>query len=275
MELHFFKLDGAGNDFVGLDWRSKPRLSDAAAGALALRLCNRPTGAGADGLLLIEAPTGPEFDFTMRYLNRDGSEGGMCGNGARCIARLAHELGAAGRQMRFLTGAGPYRAEVFAEAVRVDFPSVNAVPREVHPAGEGWDGSAVHFLQVGVPHVVAFVKDLEGVNVLERGVALRRHSAFAPAGTNANFAELVGGETLRLRTYERGVEAETLACGTGSVATACCFAHRAGLRGKVELTVIPTSGIALQIGFEATGLGFDNVTLTGPANVIFEGRMRG
>ena len=274
MELHFFKLDGAGNDFVGLDWRSKSRLNDAEAAALALLLCNRPTGPGADGLLFIEAPISAEFHFTMRYLNRDGSEGGMCGNGARCIARLAHELGAAPSEMRFLTSAGPHRAQVYADAVRVDFPSVKEAPREVHPAGEGWDNSPVQFLKVGVPHAVAFVKDLEHVNVREKGAALRRHSAFAPAGTNANFAELVEEKVLRLRTFERGVEAETLACGTGSVATACCFARRAGLCGKVALTVIPTGGIPLEIAFETNGSGFDNITLTGPANVIFEGRMR-
>jgi diaminopimelate epimerase len=271
MKLPFFKLDGAGNDFVGLDWRGKPAASDGELGRMARLLCDRYHGVGADGILVLgDVAPSEGVHFSMRYLNSDGSVGEMCGNGARCIARFAHLLGAAPSTMRFLTGAGVYRAEILERDVRIHVPEVTQLPARISMTGPLRPFPEVQLLVVGVPHAVVFTEDLDLLDVFSSGKAIRHDPALAPRGANVNFAEQAG-EMVRVRTYERGVEAETQACGTGSVAAACCSATARGLSGPVEITVIPTSGIPLQIGLTRTESGYKNITLAGPANVTFQG----
>lgn len=270
MRVPFTKLDGAGNDFVGLDWRGKTPLPDDMAGQLARLLCDRHHGVGSDGVLMVLDPPSPDFDFTMLYLNADGSIGGMCGNGARCIAVFAHHLGASGQQMRFLTGAGPYTASIIPGGARVDFPDAPWLPERRAPHGPLRPLEHLLFIPMGVPHAVAFVEDLDLVDVATTGRELRHDPVFAPAGTNVNFAEMIGDQ-LHVRTYERGVEAETLACGTGSVATCCCHAWSNGRSGPQRYTVVPTGGIPLGITFDAGPNGFHAITLSGPATMRFHG----
>ncbi len=264
MQLKVFKYEGAGNDFVALDNRTGDVPDGEDRANLVRALCNRRRGLGADGVLVVEPPRAAS-DFAMRYHNADGSEGEMCGNGARCIAAFAVSLSAAGETMTFDTEAGAYRAQILKSGdVEVAFPDVNSRP-EFRPV-EDWD---IDFLVVGVPHAVVWVDDVEEVNVIASGRMLRNHGAFAPAGTNVNFAMADSDRHIRVRTYERGVEEETLACGTGSVSAAISLAHRRGMTGPQRITVIPTSGDALTIGFELNGIGSTNVTLSGPARFVF------
>jgi diaminopimelate epimerase len=275
MELAFYKLDGAGNDFVGIDARRLGRWTDERIGRLARLLCHRHHGVGADGILVIlpvEQAAGAAF--RMQYVNADGSIGGMCGNGARCAAVLAYHLGAAPAAMTFETDAGLYEATIVEGGARLRFPDLPALPVERRLLGTAAPLPAMDFLLCGVPHAVAFVEDLDLFPVAEAGRAVRHDPAFAPAGTNANFAEVQPDGTIRLRTYERGVEAETLACGTGSVATCCTHAARSGLRGDCRFTVIPTGGQSLGVEFHAGPGGYTSIHLTGPARLAFTGRAR-
>jgi len=271
MRLHFTKLDGAGNDFVALDWREHPAMDDAELARVARALCDRHRGVGADGLLVLEeAPAGLPVHFAMRYINRDGSIGEMCGNGARCMAVFAWHRGAAPAAMRFRTDAGIHEAEIREGGARVSFPDIDALPLEHTLAGASQAGQKALFLRVGVPHAIRFVEDIDMIDVFQVGREIRHDPAFAPKGTNANFAEWTG-EHLRVRTYERGCEEETLACGTGSVAAACCHLWRTGHRGAATVTVLPTGGVPLTIDAEATGTGFRAVRLGGHARMVFDG----
>jgi diaminopimelate epimerase len=197
----------------------------AADTAFIARLCDRRRGIGSEGLLLIQPSA--TADFRMRFFNPDGSEADLCGNGARCIARLAHELGAAPADMRIETAAGPVRAEILAALVRLHLPP----PKDWRPElSIAWKNSTnpLHFVNSGVPHAVAVVDGPPAVDVPALGAFIRRHPLFAPAGTNADFIQIDGPDSLAIRTYERGVEAETLACGTGIVAAAL-VAEKLGL----------------------------------------------
>ncbi|MBI1290742.1 diaminopimelate epimerase [bacterium] len=272
MKVPFVKLDGAGNDFVGIDWRGKVPLPEDMAGALARLLCNRHHGIGADGVLMVLDPPSPDFHFTMLYLNADGSVGGMCGNGARCIAVFAHHLGAAPTSMRFMTGAGAYTGAIIPGGARIDFPDAPWLPERRTPLGPLRPVEEALFLPMGVPHAVVFVEDLDLVDVAQLGREMRHDPAFAPAGTNMNFAQMVG-DRLHVRTYERGVEEETQACGTGSVATCCCHAWLAGATGPQRYVVVPTGGIPLGVGFDAQPDGFRAITLSGPATMRFRGEV--
>ncbi len=264
--MDFTKMNGAGNDFVVVDNR---------AGTLRLtgegiaRLCDRHRGVGADGLLAVE-PSESGADFRMRYYNADGGEADMCGNGARCFARFAARLlPGAPESLSFDTPAGLITARFSAELVTVNMsaPHDHRSPAELDLAGEQ---ASVHFLNTGVPHAVVFVEDVEAVDITTLGAALRRHEAFAPKGTNANFAQVLSPGSLSLRTYERGVEGETLACGTGVCATALLHHLASGTPSPVSVRV--RGGETLTVGFEKTPEGtFRNVTLTGPADFVFEG----
>ena len=270
MKLAFHKLDGAGNDFVCLDWRGRKPLGNEEAGRLAVALCNRFHGIGADGLMFLEDPQVAGTHFTMHHMNSDGSFAEMCGNGSRCMARYAHFIGAAPLQMSFLTGAGVYRADVAGEAISTHFPDVESLPVEKNLLGPLKPFLSATFLLVGVPHAVVFTEDLDLLDVNTVGREMRYDQAFAPAGTNLNFAEMKDG-VLHVRTYERGVEAETQACGTGSVATACCYARQKGLAGPVTLAISPTSGIRMAVSLTPTERGFRDITLTGPGRIVFSG----
>lgn len=271
MGLAFTKMDGAGNDFVAMDRRGLPPWDAAQLALLARTLCHRQHGVGADGVLVLSDAPSPDVDFAMRYINADGTIGEMCGNGARCMAVYAHRVGAAQETMRFQTDAGVYRAAVSGEHATIDFPDIETLPEVRRTHGPLHRALAFQYLVVGVPHAVMEVEDLDLFDVLGVGRAARHDQAFAPRGTNANFISLEGENRIRLRTYERGVEAETLACGTGSVASACCVAWSRSAHGPQRFTVVPTGGAELQIAFDAQRDGFRNVTLGGPARAVFTG----
>lgn len=264
--LTFWKMNGAGNDFVCVDNRKRAQRFSAKQIA---RLCHRQTGVGADGLLLLEMAPKGKGDFRMRYYNADGGEASMCGNGARCFAKFARQqTGWKKPSMRLLTQAGLVEAEFVGNNVRIQLtsPSIPLLNENIRLT----QGVAiVHFIDTGVPHVVVFVDDAERFPVEQVGRELRYHQNFQPQGTNANFAQVLRPGLLRLRTYERGVEGETLACGTG-VTAASLIAHAVhGFPSPIK--VITQGGDTLVVNFKKEGDSFQNVTLLGPAETTFKG----
>ena len=260
----FTKMNGAGNDFILIDNRMGDVRLDRSQIA---QLCDRHRGIGADGILLLEKP-GNRADFRMRYFNADGGEAEMCGNGARCFARFANKVAAAKEKISFETQAGLISAELKGDSVTLGMtePTDLRLHLELGIAGEN---KTVHFINSGVPHVVIPVVNIEDVDVRHEGAAVRYHKIFSPSGTNVNFMEKRGAKKIAIRTYERGVEDETLACGTGIVASALIFGATEGCQGP--MTVLARGGDELQVGFETVAGRFCNVTLTGPAQFVFEG----
>ncbi len=280
VQLRFWKLDGAGNDFIGFDNRKGLIADGAGRSALIRALCDRRTGVGTDGAILLERPRDAKTAHVrMRYYNCDGGEAEMCGNGARCLALFASVLGAApSRGMKIDTLAGIQKADVRKSGmVRIYLPDVGPLRRHARLEALSWSGP-VDFVRVGVPHAIVWVDDLEAVDVDSLGRALRHHEAFSPHGANVNFAAPDSGDgregrgaavAIAVRTYERGVESETLACGTGSVATALS-AVAAG-RARAPVTIRVRGGV-LVIGLDPVpGGGARKVTLTGPARIVFSG----
>ncbi|MBV8226471.1 MAG: diaminopimelate epimerase [Verrucomicrobia bacterium] len=262
--LRFTKMNGAGNDFVLIDNRS---------GALKLTrdqiafLCDRHRGIGADGVLLAEPATGAA-DFRMRYYNNDGGEAEMCGNGARCFSRFLNSIAGPLSQISFETRAGIIRAEIEGEHVKLGMGR----PRDLllnRTLDVGGVKLSTHFVNTGVPHVVTFVDDTESTPVEVWGAEIRFHAAFRPNGTNANFVEELEPGKLAIRTYERGVEAETLACGTGVIAAALIYSALSNAPAPLRLRV--RGGDWLEVGFRVNGQEFEDVTLKGPADFTFEG----
>lgn len=266
MRLSFTKMNGAGNDFVLLDNRSR---AISLTREQIARVCDRHRGVGADGLLLVEPPSSsPAAQLRMRYYNSDGGEAEMCGNGARCFARFAQRLGACGAHLAFDTMAGLVRATFEGERVVVALSE----PRDLKPGQKlalSCGETEVHSVNTGVPHAVVLVPDVEKVDVAALGREIRRHACFAPAGTNANFVQRLAGGAIRIRTYERGVEAETLACGTGVAASALVAHLRLGLPSPVAVRV--QGGDTLEVRFRRAGDRFAEVCLVGPADFAFEG----
>ena len=254
MKVRFVKMHGAGNDFVMIDDRDgafpAERTTLAALGA-------RGTGIGCEGIILVQKSA--TADFRMRFFNPDGSEAEMCGNGARCVAAFAREIGAAPSDtMRFETIAGEVRAEIVGRhLVRIALPD----PKDLR---EG-------FVNSGVPHKIVPVEDLEGADVAGEGRRIRYSAEFAPAGTNVDFVRYRPPHDAFIRTYERGVEAETGACGTGSVAAAVVGVAQHGLAFPVSVHTV--KGFDLTIGGETDGTSFHSVALTGPVARVFEGEI--
>jgi len=265
MSFPFLKMHGAANDFVIVDHRTAFLPEDL--GPLVRRLCDRRRGVGADGVLLIEPD--PELDFAMRYFNADGRTADFCGNGARCVARVALDqgLGRAG-EVRFRTAVGPMAARRGGEGRAIDlhFGRVERPAEEirVEVAGRAFAGRLVW---AGVPHFVTPVERVEWTPVQEWGAALRHHPRFEPAGANVDFVARLGPARVAMRTYERGVEAETLACGSGAIATAL-WAETAGERSPV--TVVTAGGDELIVRFREAEGGRD-VSLEGPTEIAFTG----
>ncbi len=265
-KLSFYKMSGSGNDFVMIDNRDgrldvEPRL-------LAERLCRRGMSVGADGVILVEPSS--KADFRMRIFNADGSEAEMCGNGGRCVARFAEILGIAGPRMAFETLAGLIRAEVKGERVKLQISQ----PRDLHLRQSiDVDGVAhqVHSINTGVPHAVIFCSDLEEVAVQALGHRVRFHPAFQPAGTNVDFAAVTDPRGLAIRTYERGVEGETLACGTGAVASALVGAALGLVSSPVQVRV--RSGETLTVHFDGRGPEFQEVFFEGQVRLIYQGEL--
>ncbi len=262
-KVHFTKMNGAGNDFVLLDNRAG---NLQLTGSQISRLCDRHRGIGADGVLVLE-PAANGADFRMRYYNADGGEAEMCGNGARCLARFTSEIAGPLEQLSFETPAGLIAAALGRDGVTLQMS-------EPHDLRLNLDVSALqqkircHYIDSGVPHVVIPVESIAKVNVREIGSAVRHHAVFAPRGANVNFIER-RGSGIAIRTYERGVEDETLACGTGVVASALIFAATEGAGSPVRVLV--KGGDELQVGFARDGERFTDVTLAGPADFVFEG----
>ncbi len=270
--LPFVKMSGAGNDFVVIDNRA---LNHSLTREQIARLCDRHFGVGADGLLAVE-PAGhdngaPEADFRMRYYNADGGEAEMCGNGARCFARFVHPLRRAeAERVRFLTPAGLITGEYVGDEVRINLTAPTET-RTHQRADFGWGEIEYHFMNTGVPHAVVYVSDAETAEIIPWGRAIRRSPIF-PRGTNVNFVQVSSPTKLIVRTYERGVEDETLACGTGVVASAL-LTHRVR-QLALPLDISVRGGDHLTVAARVEGDEFHDVTLTGPAVETFSGEIR-
>ena len=265
--IPFFKMSGSGNDFIIVDNREavvpEPRLHELIVGA-----CRRKLSVGADGLILIEPSE--TVDFKWRFFNADGSVAEMCGNGARCAARFAFLHGIAGRRLAFETLAGIIDADVGAETVRIGMTDPTNLENGRSLVLDG-KTVAVASVNTGVPHVVMMVEDIEAVDVVATGRRIRHHADFAPAGTNVNFVAVDADGRIFIRTYERGVEDETLACGTGNVAAALILAHDRGLASPIRLNT--RSGATLSVHFERQGEAYREVFLEGDARVIYRGEL--
>lgn len=264
MTLNFTKMNGAGNDFVVIDHRALDQNLSKEQIAL---LCDRHRGVGADGLLAVE-PAENGADVKFRYYNADGGEAEMCGNGARCFGRFtARLLGGDRRELTFETIAGTLKAELLGSEVRIDMSNPTGLEMDSPVESVG----SVHNLNTGVPHAVVFVDDLEGCDIVKNGAAIRYHKHY-PSGTNANFVAILAPDHLAVRTYERGVEDETLACGTGI--TACALIHHLLTGAPSPIKIDVRGGETLSIGFEpGPDRTFSKVTLTGPADFVFEGQI--
>ena len=266
-KIAFTKFSGSGNDFIFIDNRNLEHQADAMIGFVQ-RVCRRGQSVGADGLMFIEPSE--HADFKWRFFNADGSEGEMCGNGGRCAARFARELGIATDSVSFETIAGVIDATMNASSVKLRMTQ----PFDYRP-GIRLDingrGVVVDHMNTGVPHAVEFMDDVEEVEIVADGRAIRTHGEFAPAGANANFAQISGDSSLTLRTYERGVENETLACGTGAVATAILAATRRLVTAPVDVQV--RSGEILKIYFEGVGAEVSDVYMEGETRLVYQGEM--
>lgn len=284
-------MSGSGNDFVVID--NRRHILRGSISDWAKKLCHRQFGVGADGLLLLELPlrqrdrygrtaAAAATDvtavpaFQMVYYNGDGSRADMCGNGARCMAWFAHEQGVVGNSFRFKTDAYPVGATVDGSIVKVSLADAQDFKSEVI-AKVGGKVFKPAYLNTGVPHAVLFVADAEKVAVNELGRALRFHKAFGPKGTNVNFVQKLGPNKIRVRTYERGVEGETLACGTGVTASAIA----AALKGIVKLPVhcVVAGGDTLTVNFKMQrdnpGRPATHISLEGPVRLTFKGTIGG
>ncbi|PIE67583.1 MAG: diaminopimelate epimerase [Deltaproteobacteria bacterium] len=265
--IPFYKMSGSGNDFIIIDNRRKQVPEDRLA-QLVVGACRRKLSVGADGLMLIE--DAKQADFKWRFFNADGSLPDMCGNGARCAARFAFLNGIAGRHMTFETLAGLIHAQVGDDGVRIRMtdPGDVAVRQSLK-----LDDTAVMVgsVNTGVPHVVMMVNDIEAVDVVTTGRKIRHHADYSPQGTNANFVDVADDGQIFIRTYERGVEDETLACGTGNVAAALVLACQRNMKPPVTLTT--RSGSRLTVHFDRQEDRFTNVFLQGDARVIYQGQL--
>ncbi|MBW1789058.1 MAG: diaminopimelate epimerase [Deltaproteobacteria bacterium] len=269
--IEFWKMNGSGNDFILIDNRDG-RIGEEAMGRLVERACRRRESVGADGVIFVtESDT---YDFAWRFFNADGGEAEMCGNGGRCVSRFAYLKGIAGPRMTFGTLAGPISAEVDGRRVKVLMPQPAGWDRDIDvEPGKGW--RSADYINAGVPHVVVRVDDIEDHPVNEQGRLLRYHDRFSPEGTNANFIKVTGDHRLELRTYERGVEDETLACGTGAIASALTASARGLVRSPVQ--VLTRGGEELTIHFESDGDSpgaFREVWLEGNTSIVYTGQLR-
>ena len=267
MILEFTKMNGAGNDFVLVDNRAqKINLTPAQV----IRLCDRHRGVGADGVMLLVPARTRAADWAWDFYNSDGSAAEMCGNGARCFGRYVQQLTGADRDFRFETTAGIITASFQGERVTVNLtPPKELRLNETVSLAAG--PATIHSLNTGVPHAVVYVADADQAMVLQLGPEIRGHAHFGPRGTNVNFVQVLGANHIRVRTYERGVEGETLACGTGVSAAALISARLHGFTSPVKVQV--QGGDQLAVSFQEVGAAFENVRLTGPADFAFTGRI--
>jgi diaminopimelate epimerase len=253
--VKFYKYQGTGNDFIIFD-SFHERLPDIEP-EIIKKLCHRRFGIGADGLMILKSH--PEYDFEMDYYNSDGSGSTLCGNGGRCIVSLAKRKGYIKNKVLFKASDGYHEAYINDTNVDLKMSDVEQVLfQDRH-----------YSCYTGSPHLQYFVEHVDSINVREEGRNIRYSDPYKEAGTNVNFIEVIGKESLKIRTYERGVEAETYSCGTGSVASALTYAEINGLNsGDIEITA---KGGILHVSFEKRNNKYSNIWLKGPATFIFEG----
>lgn len=265
--MKFTKMQGAGNDFVIIDNREKKLGADELS-ALAVKLCAYHTGVGADGLMAVEE-SGNGADVAMRFYNRDGSIGEMCGNGARCIARYCHDRGFSGETQRIETVSGTVVGERLSRTeyrVRLNDPSVVDLRRLVKIEGKDYEVSYIELGTPGLPHCVVRTEEEDRELLRPLGEKLRYHPSF-PKGANVSFVRLKGKDRLRVLTYERGVEDFTLACGTGCGSTVTALTLLGLVSGSN--VAVETDGGLLHVGVD--GESAKNILLSGPAVTVFEG----
>jgi diaminopimelate epimerase len=268
MLLEFNKMNGAGNDFVLVDNRERSiKLSPEQI----IHICHRQRGVGADGIILLIPCDSGKADWAWEFYNNDGSAAEMCGNGARCFARFIQNLTGKSSDITFETGAGIIGASFRGERVTVTLTT----PKELRLDQKitlSTGTQTIHSLNTGVPHAVLFVPDADQAMVQQLGREIRRHAHFAPKGTNVNFVQQLGPGHIRVRTYERGVEGETLACGTGLTASALISARLLQFASPVKVQV--QGGDELEVSFKPSGSDFSDVRLTGPADFTFDGKIQ-
>jgi diaminopimelate epimerase len=265
MRVDFAKMNGAGNDFVLIDNRGqKLKLSRDQVS----RICDRHRGVGADGLILLIPAKSTKADWAWEFFNSDGSTGEMCGNGARCFARFVRKQTGLDRDFAFETEAGIISARFQGERVTVNLTEPVGLKLNETLALRGGP-QTMHSLNTGVPHAVLFVLDADQAMVMQLGPEIRRHPHFGAKGTNVNFVQVLGPDQIRVRTFERGVEGETLACGTGVTASALISARVHHFSSPVRVQV--QGGDQLEVSFHDRNGGFTDVSLTGPADFVFEG----
>jgi diaminopimelate epimerase len=269
MLLEFTKMNGAGNDFVAIDNRER---KISLTPEQIVRICNRHRGVGADGLMMLIPCDSKKADWAWDFYNCDGTKAAMCGNGSRCFARyIQRTTGWSKNELTFETIAGIIHAKFHGERVEVNLTKPHSLRLNEQVALKG--GIApIHFVNTGVEHAVLFVKDADQTMVGPIGSEIRYHKHFAPKGTNANFVQLLGPNQIRVRTYERGVEGETLACGTGVSASALITSMVHNFTSPVKVQV--QGGDQLEVSFDRKGDEFSNVRLLGPADFVFEGRIK-
>ena len=264
----FFKMQGSGNDFILFDNRSL-KLPLSVMQAWAQQLCPRAFGIGADGIIFIDyPPADTSLDYIWHFYNADGSRAEMCGNGSRCVARLAYELGIAGENQTFGTDAGPIKATILPEENTVKVQLTKPLEQHLHMAinKENGESMEVHFVNTGVPHTVLFARDIKKIDVPTMGSSIRYNHLFAPAGTNVNFVQILDRDHILLRTYERGVENETYACGTGACASV--WTAHALDKCSSHVAVTTTGGENLEVHIEN-----GEVFLQGHAVLVYKGTL--
>ena len=264
--LHFSKYEGTGNDFIIIDNRNKIFDSSGKSVSLIRKLCNRRFGIGADGLLLLNSSD--KYNYSMEYFNADGKLGSMCGNGGRCLAAFAKRLGIINAEAKFDAIDGIH----FAEIKMFDEKNFNAIVNlKMNDVKNIERGSDYYFLNTGSPHYIKFVNDPAIIEVIAEGQKIRNSERFRTEGTNVNFISFKN-DSIYIRTYERGVEDETLSCGTGAVASAIAVADK-GLLNQSSNANLITKGGKLIVSFQKTNHGFENVFLEGPATFVFDGEI--
>ncbi|MGD9042616.1 MAG: diaminopimelate epimerase [Desulfobacterales bacterium] len=263
--IPFYKMSGAGNDFIIIDNREAMVASTNLADFIR-SVCRRKMSVGADGLILIESSE--SCDFRWRFFNSDGSKAEMCGNGARCAARFAHINAIAGTTLSFETEAGVIHARIDQDRVKVKMPDSSDL-KLAYPLALADRSLEISSINTGVPHVVVMVEQIDDVDVVAWGKEIRFHPDFAPAGTNANFVYRSKPHEIMVRTYERGVEDETLACGTGAIASAIIAACQLNMKSPIDVQT--RSGAHLTIHFSAADGQYNDIYMEGDARVIYTG----
>lgn len=266
-KIEFYKISGSGNDFIIIDNRNHI-IDESDLSNFVAKVCRRKMSAGADGMILVENSDGA--DFKWRFFNSDGSIAEMCGNGARCVARFAYLNDIAGSNMSFETLAGIVEAEVIGERVKVKMTDPSDLKTD--DTVELKNGLvSVCSINTGVPHVVVVKDSIDDVDIIKIGKEIRYHERFSPAGTNVNVVRHIKDNTIAIRTYERGVEDETLACGTGAAASAIVMAHKMKLGSP--LSVLTRSGGYLNVFFKNKKGQYYDIYLEGDARIIYRAQL--